>query len=274
MIPKRLLGNTGHEVTQLGLGGEGVLRTFGREREAAAVIDRALELGIGYFESARAYSGSEEYYGRTLGERRQKIFLTSKSHNRTAAGAAAHLETTLRNMRTDWLDLWQVHDVRTADDLDAIFGPGGAIETFDRAKRDGKARFIGVTGHEDPAILLKAFDRYDFDTVLLPVNPAEPAFRSFTGTVLPEARKRGMGVIGMKVLCRGFALRVPGQNDPAPFIRYALTHDVSTVVIGCDHPGQVEENVAAARQAPLAESEGKALEEALAPFARDLMYYK
>jgi len=274
MIPRRTLGNTGVEVTRLGLGGEGVLRTFGREREAAAVIDRALDLGITYFESARAYAGSEEYYGRALGDRRRRIFLTSKSHDRTAAGAAAHLETTLRNMRTDWLDLWQVHDLRTQGDLDAIFGPGGAIETFDRAKREGKTRFVGVTGHEDPEILLRAFDLYPFDTVLLPVNPAEKAFRSFPDTVLPEARRRGMGVIGMKVLCRGLALRVPGLDDPAPFVRYALAHDVSAVVIGCDHPRQVEENVTAARQEPLSGAERAPLEEAAAPYARDLMYYK
>jgi len=273
-IPKRILGKTGVEVTCLGLGGEGVLRTFNREREAREVIARALALGINYFESARAYSGSESYYGLALGERRADIFLASKSHDRTAEGARRHLETTLANMRTDHLDLWQVHDLRTKEDLAEIFGPGGAIEAFDRAKREGTVRFVGVTGHQDPAILLRSFDLYDFDTVLMPVNPAETAWRSFPAKVLPEARRRGMGVVGMKVLCRGLGLRVPDCGSEFPWIRYALAQEVSTLVIGCDHPDQVERNAAAACEAPLAERECRQLEEVVFPFARELMYYK
>jgi len=273
VIPTRTLGRTRVDVTCLGLGGEGVLRTFGREREAREVIARALDLGINYFESARAYSGSESYYGLALGKRREEIFLASKSHDRTAAGATRHLEATLANMKTDRLDLWQVHDLRTDEDLREIFGPGGAIEAFDRAKREGKARFVGVTGHQDPAILLKAFDRYDFDTVLMPVNPAEPAWLSFLNTVLPEAQRRNMGVIGMKVLCRGLGLRVPEYAVSGPWIRYALAQRVSTVVIGCDEPRQVEMNAAAAT-APLSPAECRAMEAAVAPMARQLMYYK
>jgi aryl-alcohol dehydrogenase-like predicted oxidoreductase len=274
MIPRRILGNTGVEVTCLGLGGEGVLRSFGREKAARDLIARALELGINYFESARAYSGSEEYYGLALGARRREIFLASKSHDRTAAGARRHLETTLANMRTDWLDLWQVHDLRSAEDLADIFGPGGAIEAFDRAKREGRVRFVGVTGHQDPAILLKAFELYDFDTVLMPVNPAEAAWRSFPERVLPEARRRGMGVIGMKVLCRGLGLQVPGWGVPEPWIRYALAREVSTVVIGCDDPQQVAQNVLAAQAAPLSPEDCRQLEAAVAPWAKRLMYYK
>lgn len=274
ILPKRLLGQTGVEVTCLGLGGEGVLRTYGREREAQEVIARALELGINYFESARAYSGSEAYYGLALGERRQEIFLTSKSHDRTAAGARRHLETTLANLRTDWLDLWQVHDVRSEEDLKTIFGPGGAIEAFDRAKRAGLVRFVGVTGHQDPAILRQAFDLYDFDTVLLPVNPAEPVHLSFIDSVLPEARQRNIGIIGMKVLCRGLGLRVPGCGSELPWIRYALAQEVSTIVIGCDNPEQVVRNVAAATAAPMSTSEREEMERAVARYAQELMYYK
>ena len=114
-IPTRILGKTGQIVTLLGLGGEGVLRTFGQDKEACALINRALDLGITYCESARAYSGSEAYYGKALRERRKEIFLTSKSHDRDKKGALAHLHETLRNMRTDHLDLWQVHDVREED---------------------------------------------------------------------------------------------------------------------------------------------------------------
>lgn len=274
MIPKRVLGNTGVEVTCIGLGGEGILRTFGHEREARELIARALDLGINYLESARAYAGSEAYYGLTLGERRKEVFLASKAHERTAEGASVQLHKTLENMRTDWLDLWQVHDVRTQQDLETIFGPGGAIEAFDRAKREGKVRFIGVTGHENPGVLLQAFDLYDFDTVLMPVNPAEPAWASFPETVLPEAEARGMGVVGMKVLCRGFGLQLPGLESPAPWLRYALGKGISTMVIGCDDPLQLEQNIAACREQPMTATESRKLEAEVAPWARKLMYYK
>jgi len=274
MIPKRTLGNTGVEVSCLGLGGEGVLRTFGREKDAQAVIDRALELGINYLESARAYAGSEAYYGLSLGKKRKEIFLASKAHERTAAGAMAMLDESLRQLKTDWLDLWQIHDLRTENDLLQIFGPGGALEAFEWAKRAGKVRFVGVTGHQDPEILLKAISLYDFDTVLMPVNPAEPAWRSFPATVLPEAQLRGMGIIGMKVFCRGFGLQVPGLGNPALWLRYALAHELSTVVIGCDNPEQVADNVAAAQLPPLSKAECKKLEKTVASWARQLMYYK
>jgi len=122
-IPKRILGNTGQKVTILGLGGEGVLRTFGHDKEAYDLVNRALDLGITYCESARAYSGSEAYYGKALQERRKDIFLTSKSHARDKRGALAHLHETLENMRTDHLDLWQVHDVREKAEIAEIFGP-------------------------------------------------------------------------------------------------------------------------------------------------------
>jgi aryl-alcohol dehydrogenase-like predicted oxidoreductase len=159
-MQKRTLGKTGVEVTLIGLGGEGILRTFGYDHEACALINRALDLGLNYFESARAYSGSESYYGKALRERRQEIFLTSKSHARDRKGALEHLHETLKNMKTDHLDLWQVHDVRTDDDVREIFGSGGAIEAFAEAKQKGLTRFIGVTGHHDPEILKKCISRF------------------------------------------------------------------------------------------------------------------
>ena len=126
-LPRRTLGKTGEEVTALGLGGEGVLRTFGREEEAYRVIRAASDAGLRYFESARAYSGSEAYLGQGLQGFRDQIFLTSKSHGRSRAEAEEHLDTTLKNLQTDKLDLWQVHDVRTREDLEAIGAPGGAL---------------------------------------------------------------------------------------------------------------------------------------------------
>ena len=272
-IPQRLLGRTGVSVTLLGLGGEGILRTYGQEPQAQAVIHAALDAGINYFESARAYSGSEAYLGRGLKGHRDKIFLTSKSHARTRTEAEAHLHTTLTNLDTDYLDLWQVHDVRTYDELEALAAAGGALEVFHKAKKEGKVRFIGVTGHHDPQVLRRALDLFEFDTILLPVNPAESHHRSFL-PLAQEALARGLGVIGMKVLCRGM---LP-QLRMAPLrsiLAYALSQAVSLVVVGADSVPQVLELAAAARDfQPMPEESQRHLEKTVASFARRLMYYK
>lgn len=274
-IPKRLLGKTGVEVTILGLGGEGVLRSHGFDREAYAMINHALDLGINYCESARAYDGSESYYGKTLQSRRGEIFLTSKSHARDKVGALAHLHETLRNMKTDHLDLWQLHDVRTKDDIQQIFREGGAIEAFVEAKEKGLVRFIGVTGHHDPAMIRACIERFPFDTMLVPVNPAEPAHQSFLREVIPLAREKEMGIIGMKVYLRGLASQVPGYTGMEPYLRFALSQTVSNVVIGCDDMSQVEQNVGFARAfTPMRQEEQEELISQTAPYARQLMYYK
>ncbi|TNF55693.1 aldo/keto reductase [bacterium] len=274
-IPRRKLGKTGVDVTILGLGGEGVLRTFGYEKEAYALINRALDLGINYCESARAYAGSETYYGKALRERRRDIFLTSKSHGRDKKGALIHLEETLKNLRTDYLDLWQVHDVRTAEEIEEIFSPDGAINAFIEARQKGRVRFIGVTGHHDPIIISKCLEMFDFDTVLIPVNPAEHAHKSFIDTIIPLARTQGMGVIGMKVYLRGLSEKLPFYETMKPFLNFALSQDVSTVVIGCDTVQQLEENITFARSfKKMGEEELGVLLKAVEPFAQRLMYYK
>jgi predicted aldo/keto reductase-like oxidoreductase len=274
-LPKRRLGKTGAEVTILGLGGEGILRTFGHEAAANQLINRAIDLGINYCESARAYAGSESYYGLALNERRREIFLTSKSHARDKNGALAHLHETLTNMRTDYLDLWQVHDVRTDDDVERIFGPRGAIEAFVEAKGKGLTRFIGVTGHHDPVIIRRCIEMFDFDTVLLPVNPAEPSYKSFLQEVVPAANDKQMGIIGMKVYFRGFAARLPSYSTMEPFLRFALSQPITTAVIGCDSIAQLEDNVTFASSfSPMSDAEIQTLTQSVAPYARSLMYYK
>lgn len=274
-IPKRRLGSTGVDVTILGLGGEGVLRSFGYEKEAYALINKALDLGITYCESARAYSGSESYYGKALRERRKEVFLASKSHARDKRGAALHLEETLRNMKTDHLDLWQVHDIRTEEDINSILGPGGALEAFVQAKQKGLVRFVGVTGHRDPSIIKKSIESFAFDTVLIPVNPAEPKHKSFIAEIIPLANRKGMGIIGMKVYLRGLAARLPWYSSMGPFYRYALTQPITTAVIGCDDVGQLEQNAEFARAfTPMTDKEVQGLVDAVSPVACDLMYYK
>ena len=274
-LQKRKLGRTGVEVTTLGLGGEGILRTFGHDAAAVQLINHALDLGINYCESARAYAGSESYYGNALKDRRREVFLTSKSHARDKNGAAAHLRETLSNMRTDYLDLWQVHDVRTDDDVERIFGPKGAIEAFIEAKEKGLTRFIGVTGHQNASIIKRCIEKFDFDTVLLPVNPAESSHNGFLEEVIPLANMKQMGIIGMKVYFRGFAAKLPFYDTMEPFLRFALSQPITTSVIGCDSIAQLEQNVNfAADFKQMSEIETQELKETVAPYARSLMFYK
>ncbi|MHB1130900.1 MAG: aldo/keto reductase [Chloroflexota bacterium] len=261
-IPRRPLGRTGLQATIFGLGGEGILRTYGQEKAAVQLIQRALDLGVNYFESARAYAGSELYYGAALGKRRGDIFLTSKTASRSAAGALRDLETTLRNMRTDYLDLWQLHDLREEAE-------------WQQARREGRVRFLGVTGHHDPLLLARAIEGFDFDTVLLPVNAAEAQFRGFMEVTVPAAQAKDMGIIGMKVLCHGVLADRNRGITPSRLIRYALSQPVSLVTVGCDNLKQLEENVAAACAfAPQDDEERAQLLALTSGYAAEAVYYR
>src|SRR4030066_922492 len=270
-LQKRPLGKTGVEVTILGLGGEGALRTFGQEDEAVSLIQRAIDLGVTYFESARAYSGSKSYYGMALKERRRDIFLASKSHERAGDGALKHLETTLGAMKTDYLDLWMIHDVRTTKDLDVIFGPKGASKAFEAAKRNKLARFIGISGHRNPTILSRALDLFPFDVVLMPVNPAEPHYWSFLEAVLPKVVNKGMGILGMKTLSRGVCAKIFGNESIETFLRFALSQSISAVVVGCETIDQLEMDVRIAQSfQPMDQQEQNVLISRVKPYSREL----
>ncbi|MBI2411808.1 MAG: aldo/keto reductase [Deltaproteobacteria bacterium] len=269
-IPKRRLGKTGLEVTILGLGGEGILRSYGQEKAAIELISEAIDLGINYLESARAYAGSELYYGEALKGKRDRIYLASKSHARDKKGALAHLEESLRNMKTDYLDVWQIHDVRTEDDFKAIFGPDGALEAFVAAKKAGKVRFIGVTGHEEPLIIKRCLEAFDFDTVLIPVNPAEQHYKPFLDEIAPIAGAKDIGVVAMKTYLKGL------WDAPKKLLfNYALTQPVATAVIGADNLEQLKENAELASAFfSLKLKELQRVSQIVSPFARDLLYYK
>lgn len=275
VLPKRVLGKTGEEISMLGLGGEGIFRTHDQEEEAVALIRRALDLGITYFESARAYANSESYYGMALQERRRDIFLASKSHERNGDGALKHLEVTLKNMKTDFLDLWMIHDVRSPKDVEQIFAPRGAIKAFEAAKRNKLARFIGISGHRNPTILSRAIDLFPFDVVLLPVNPAEPHYWSFLEAVLPKVVNKGMGILGMKTLSRGVCAKIFGNESIETFLRFALTQSISAAVVGCETIDQLEMDVRIAQSfQPMDQQEQNVLISRVKSYSRELMYYK
>lgn len=264
----RTLGRTGLNVDAVSLGGEGILRTHGRAREAVPMILEALRLGVRYCDTAPAYDESQDYYGeafRSAGPTaRDNVILASKTHERSRDRALRLLDDSLRRLATNRIDIWQMHDLRTTRDLDAIFAKGGAIEAAEAAKADGRVRFIGLTGHHDPAILVEAMRRYAFDTVLCAINPADPARLPFLTTVVREARTRGVGVIGMKALAAG-RLIADRAATPEELLCYAATH-ADTVIVGCKSPAEIAANLAVGRAfSPMADTEQRALEARLAP---------
>ena len=277
-LPTVPFGRTSQTVTRVGLGGEGVLRTTGRAVEAAEVIQAARAAGIAYFDSARVYADSELYYGAVWGAdpaARGKVFQASKSAARGRRGAAAELDQSLQRLRTDHLDLWQIHDIRTPQDIAMIEEPGGALEAFLEARASGRTRFIGVTGHRSPEVLATAVERWPVDAVMLPVNPVEGLLGGFLTETLPAARAKGVAVIAMKVLGASHHLD-PGLGITAErLIRYALAQGVTLAIVGCSSPLEVKALVDAARDPrPVPPEEIAALHDLFRPRARKLAYYR
>lgn len=262
----------------VGLGGEGVLRTFGRTPEAIAVIEEAAAQGINYFDSARAYAGSEGYYGEFWSEHislRPGTFQTSKSASRDKERAKGDLVHTLTTMGLDSLDLWQIHDVRTSDDLSRIEGRGGALEAFIEARDAGIVRFIGVTGHHDPKIIEYAVSNWPVDAVLIPVNPLEAVIGGFLDRIMSAAEERGIAVIGMKILGGSHYISREAGITPEMLIRFALSHGISTAIVGCSSPMEVQTLANAGRNfEPMPEEEQERLVEAFRPYARRMAFYR
>ena len=277
-IATRLFGKSGPAISQVGLGGEGVLRTFERGREAKAVIEEAAGQGITYFDTAPAYSGSQSYYGsfwRGHAHIRASIFQTSKSAERSYDRAREDLSSSLEILGLERLDLWQIHDVRTSRDIEEIEGAGGALQAFLEAKESGLVRFLGVTGHHDPRMLLYAVENWPVDSVLLPVNPAEAVLGGFLDRVMPAAMDRGLAVIGMKVLGASHYISPQHGVTAELLLRFALSQPISTAIVGCSSPAEVVGLAKAGRDfQPLSDAEEKMLLETFRPHARRLAYYR
>ena len=245
-IPKRVFGKTGERLTIIGqAGGRFPMCSY---QDAKAITLRAYELGINYFDTARIYwdGRSEEVYGEVLPPFRKHIFLTTKSPQRTRQGAEADLEKSLQALKTDHVDLWQIHQVGTLDEVEQIFAPGGAIEAFEAAKKAGKCRFIGFTGHHDPQVHLAMLKKYDkYDSILMPLNPADPAYVSFETNVLPIAVERGMGIQAMKSTANAKLLQAISLKD---CLSYVLSLPIHCLALGCTTIGQIEDDVRIAQQ--------------------------
>ena len=246
-IPTTAFGKTGVKVSIIAQGGAR-MDLHPDVASAAAHVRRVYELGITYFDCARSYWGgrSEEAYGIGLDGVRKNVFLTTKTTKRTAKEVEEELATSLRLLKTDHVDLWQMHSIENRGDIDRILGPGGAMEAFEAAKKAGKCRFIGFTGHFDPeahAAMLRAYNKWD--TVLMPVHAADHAYLSFEKTALPVAKELGLGVQAIKVFCKAFLLR---SLNPSECLRYTLSQPgVHVAVCGAGTEGQMADNIRTAQ---------------------------
>ncbi len=251
-LPKRPLGMTGVEVSILALGGAHLGRAA-NEREAIRIVHEAMDAGLTFMDNAWEYNEgrSEEWMGKALQGRRHQAFLMSKvcTHGRGKRVAMRQLEDSLRRLRTDYLDLWQIHEVIYDDDPDRHFQPDGAAEALRQAREQGKVRFRGFTGHKDPALLLRMMLRgYPFDTCQLPLNCFDANFRSFEREVLPELTRHGIAAIGMKALSgNGDAIKQKVLT-PEEALRYALSLPVTSVVTGIDSLDVLRQNLSIARR--------------------------
>ncbi len=274
LVDRRPFGRYPDRVSIIGLGGY----HLGKPKtatEAVRIVHAAIDAGINFLDNAWEYheGESEKRMGRAIEDRRDAVFLMTKvcTHGRTATVAMRQLEESLRRLRTDYLDLWQIHECVYDNDPDLHFARGGVVEALDRAKQQGKVRFVGFTGHKDPDIHLRmlSFD-YPFDACQLPLNGFDAHFRSFQKRVLPELARRQIAAIGMKSLGGDGRVIEKKRAGVTDALRYAMSLPVCTTVSGIDSMKVLKQNLRIVRAlAPMGERERRAYERRLEPDALD-----
>jgi predicted aldo/keto reductase-like oxidoreductase len=265
-MPYRTLGRTGEKVSALGLGGYHIGQPRD-EQESLRIIRSAVDGGITFMDNSWDYNdgNSEIRMGKALRDGyRQKVFLMTKIDGRTKQSAASQLDESLRRLQTDHLDLIQFHEIIRMEDPDRVFAPGGALEAVQEAKKAGKVRYIGFTGHKDPMIHLRMLEMADahqfhFDTVQMPLNVMDAQFRSFEQQVLPVLAKNQIGVLGMKSMGGGIILKSKAVS-PIECLHYAMNLPTSTVITGIDSMEILKQAFEAARTfKPMSQEEVSAL---------------
>jgi uncharacterized protein len=276
-IARRPFGAHPDQVSILGLGGYHIGKV-GTIAEAVRIVHEAIDAGVNFLDNAWEYheGASEERMGRAIADRREAVFLMTKvcTHGRGADVAMRQLEQSLRRLRTDHLDLWQIHECVYDDDPDRHFARGGVVEALERAKAQGKVRYVGFTGHKDPGIHLRMLSfGFPFDACQLPLNGFDASFRSFQTRVLPELARRGIAALGMKSLGGdGRAIR-RREATVKEALRYAMSLPVCTTISGIDSLRVLHRNVGVARDfVPMTVRERRAYVQKLAPNAADGRY--
>jgi uncharacterized protein len=273
-VPRRKFGRHPDEISILGIGGFHIGKASSL-KEAVQIVAEAIDAGINFFDNAWEYNDhrSEEWMGEALHGNREKVFLMTKvcTHGRDKKVAMQQLEESLKRLKTDHLDLWQVHEVVYDNDPDLHFAKGGVIEALDQAKKDGKTRYVGFTGHKHPNTHLKMLAHdYPFDSVQMPLNCFDGSFRSFEQHVLPVVNQRGMAGLGMKSLGGDGQPILHGVITIEESLRYAMSLPVATTISGIDSVAVLRQNLQIARGfKPMAPAEMDALRKRCAPIAAD-----
>jgi len=257
----RTLGKTGERVSAIGIGGAHIARA--ERAEAIQIVRTAIDNGITFMDNCWDYSGgnAEVLMGEALRDGyRERVFLMTKIDGHTASAAAQQIDQCLQRLQTDHLDLVQIHEVIRMDDPDRAFAPGGTMEALLAAKQAGKLRYIGFTGHKDPDIHLKMLNMgFEWDTVQMPLNCVDTHHRSFEARVLPVLVERNIGVLGMKPLAAGQAVK-QGVATTEECLRYAMSLPTSVVITGCDSLAIAEQAIRAWKDfAPMSAEEMDAL---------------
>jgi uncharacterized protein len=299
-MPTRNLGKTGYRVGIFSLGGQSALERPDNEAIAVPIIEKALDLGVNYIDTSSIYGGpqrwSEQYVGKVMKHRRSEAFLASKTRERSKQDSLRMLEVSLKLLNTDHLDLWQLHDIGSDNEVQQIFAKGGAMEALLQARDQKMVRYLGITGHFRPEPLIECIHRYPFDTILMAVNAADPHHYSFSEQLLPLAVEKQMGIIGMKIPARGRILSswtpppieqqkhmwegmvlapTPGTLDMRQAMYYSLSLPISTVIIGCDSTAQLEHNVQLAREfTPFNEKQLAALVQKSEPVSKQALFFR
>jgi aryl-alcohol dehydrogenase-like predicted oxidoreductase len=288
------LGRTGYKVGLFSLGGQATIEKPGTEDESQAIVNRALDLGVNYIDTAASYGRgvSQKHIGMVMKHRRKEAFLATKTHDRSYDGSMRLLEESLNSLQTDHLNLWQIHNLQTKEQLEQIFSRDGAIRALEKARGEGVVMNLGVTGHYEPNVLIEAVNRFEFDTILMAINAADRHYLSFIEHLLPVVQKKKMGTISMKVATRGRVLsswnppppeeqpermrtELPGTLSMQEALSYNLSLPVSTTIVGVDNVKQVEENVElAADFTPLSDSQMRELEKRTLPIVRQALYFR
>jgi uncharacterized protein len=276
-VPMRPLGKTGVQVSALGVGGYHLGSAEDLD-EAKRIVGEAIDNGINFFDNCWDYHDgkSEEWVGEALRGKRDKAVLMTKvcTHGRDKKVAMQMLEESLRRLQTDHLDVWQIHEVIYENDPDLIFAPNGAAEALVQAKKDGKVRFVGFTGHKDPSIHLRMLSHdFPFDTVQMPLNCFDATYRSFETNVLPELNRRGIAPLGMKSLGGSGEMVSQGGVRVDDALRYAMSLPVATTISGMNSLAVLRQNLAIAKGfRPLTEAQMKSLREQCREAAGDGRY--
>ena len=262
-VPYRVLGKTGVPVSLVGLGGFHIGQESVTEQDSLRLIRTAIDRGINFMDNSWDYhdGGSEIRMGKALqGGYRDKVFLMTKIDGRTREEATKQINESLQRLQTDHIDLLQHHEILRFEDPDRIFAKDGAMEAVLEAKKAGKVRFIGFTGHKDPRVHLYMLQvaseqGFHFDTVQMPLNVMDAHFRSFTQLVVPEAVKQGIGILGMKSMGAGVILKSKTAT-PVECLHFAMNLPTSVVITGITNDRDLNQAIEAAKTfKPMSESE-------------------